>query len=116
MVQALGELGQNTQLPAQLRRDVAWMLSKIITEKDLDESIALTLLMDADLGEDVRMALQRIGGPKAIALLKTAMEKAQVDFKAALACSLRKCHVAVAEPPCPKLVPQKQTRVKPVGR
>lgn len=116
VVQALAELVENTQLPVQLRRDVVWMLSEIITEEELDESIVLSLLMDADLGEDVRMALQRIGGPKAVAVLKTAMEKAQGDFKAALACSLRKCHVAVTEPPCPKLVPRKQTQVKPVGR
>ncbi|MGQ9761649.1 MAG: hypothetical protein ACUVQH_07030 [Thermogutta sp.] len=116
VVQALGKLVQNTQLPVQLRRDVVWMLSEIITEEELNESIALHLLMNADLGEDARMALQRIGGPKSVALLKTAMEKAQGDFKAALACSLRKCHVAVTEPPCPKLIPQKQTRVKPVGR
>jgi len=116
VVQELAELLGNTRFPVQLRRDMVWMLSEIIADEELDESIALTYLMDADLGEDVRMALQRIAGPRAVALLKTAWEKAHGDFKAALACSLRKCNVAIAEPPCPKLVPRKQTQVKPVGR
>jgi len=116
VVQTLAELVGDKNWPVQLRRDMVWMLSEIIADEELDESIALPFLMDAELGEDVRMALQRIAGPKAIALLKAGLEKAKGDFKAAIACSLRKCHVAIEEPPCPKLIPRKQTQVKPVGR
>lgn len=116
VVQTLGELVADKNWPVQLRRDMVWMLSEILADEELDESIALPFLMDAELGEDVRMALQRIAGPKAIAVLKAGLEKAQGDFKAAIACSLRKCHVAFEEPPCPKLIPRKQTQVKPVGR
>lgn len=116
VVEALGELVVDTRLPVQLRRDVVWMLSEIIADEEIDESIASSLLKDPELQEDVRMALQRVAGPKAVALLKAALNQAEGDFKAALACSLRKCHVAIDDPPCPKLVPRKQTQVKPVGR
>lgn len=116
VVQALAELLGNTRFPVQLRRDMVWMLSEIIKDEETDESIALGLLMDPELGEDIRMGLQRINGPRAVAVLKAGYAKAQGEFKTALACSLRKCNVAIAEPPCPKLVPRKQTRVKPVGR
>lgn len=116
VVEALGELVVDTRLTVQLRRDMVWMLSEIIADEEIDESIAFSLLKDPDLQEDVRMALQRVAGPKAVGLLKAALQQAEGDFKAALACSLRKCQVAIEEPPCPKLVPRKQTRVKPVGR
>lgn len=113
---SLGELMLDSNRPIQLRRDMVCMLSEIIKDEETDESIALGLLMDPELGEDIRMGLQRINGPRAVAVLKAGYAKAQGEFKTAIACSLRKCGVAVDEPPCPKLVPRKQTRVKPVGR
>lgn len=73
VVQTLGELVADENWPVQLRRDMVWMLSEILADEELDESMALSFLMDADLGEDVRMALQRIAGPKAIAVLKAGM-------------------------------------------
>lgn len=116
VMESLGELMLDSNRPIQLRRDMVWMLSEIIKDEETDESIALGLLMDPELGEDIRMGLQRINGPRAVAVLKAGYAKAQGEFKTAIACSLRKCGVAVDEPPCPKLVPRKQTRVKPVGR
>jgi HEAT repeat protein len=116
VVETLGEMLGDTRLPLQLRRDIVWMLSEIIKDEEIDQASALPLLLDADLGEDVRMALQRVAGPNAIGVLKAGFIQAQGEHKTAIACSLRKCGVAIDEPPCPKLVPRKTTTVKPVGR
>lgn len=116
VVNTLGEMLGETHWPVQLRRDFVWMLSEIIRDEEIDQAVAIHLLLDPELGEDVRMALQRVAGPNAVATLKAGYGKAEGEFKAAIACSLRKCGVAVEEPPCPKLVPRKQTGVKPVGR
>ena len=116
VMETLGLLMLDSSRPIELRRDMVWMLSEIVKDEETDESIALGLLMDPELGEDIRMGLQRAAGPHAVAVLKAGYAKAQGEFKAAIACSLRKCGVTVDEPPCPKLVPRKQTQVKPVGR
>lgn len=116
VVQTLVQIMKEGLWPVQLQRDIIWMLSEIIADDEIDHNGALQALLDYDLGEDARMALQRVGGPRAIAVLKAGYAVAYGDFKAAIACSLRKCGVAVEEPPCPKLVPRKQTKVKPVGR
>lgn len=112
----LGELLGETHWPLQLRRDFIWMLSEIIRDEEIDQAVAIELLLNPDLGEDTRMALQRVAGPNAVAVLKAGYAQANGEFKAAIVCSLRKCGMAVEDPPCPKLVPRKQTAVKPVGR
>jgi len=114
--EALLELFQDEQQPVQLRRDVTWMLSEILDDEAIDPAGAARFLADADLREDVRAGLQRIGGPNAIAALKAGLETAPDDFKPSIACGLRALGVEVPSVPCLKLKPTKPTAVKPVGR
>ncbi|NMC20850.1 MAG: hypothetical protein GYA33_10570 [Thermogutta sp.] len=114
-VAALGEL-LLSGLPTQLARDVLWMLSEIIQDWEIDQSVGTALLLNPELGEDARMCLQRIGGENAVAVLKAGYARAEGDFQAAVACSLRRLGEDVPQPPCPKLQPRKTTSVKPVGR
>jgi len=115
VVAELLDVLDNAQLPVQLRRDVVWMLSEIIRDDEIDPDGAASLLDDPDLREDVRCALQRVPGERALTALKIGFGRATGEFKAALACALRARGIAVAEPPCPKLVPTKQTSVKPIA-
>jgi hypothetical protein len=114
--EALIDLVQDEQQPVQLRRDVVWMLSEILDDGAIDPPAAARFLTDADLREDVRAALQRIGGKNAIAALKAGLEAAPDDFKPSIACGLRALGVEVPSVPCQKLKPSKKTSVKPVGR
>lgn len=113
-VTVLGELF--SQLPTQLARDVLWMLSEIVQDWEIDQAIATALLLNPELGEDARMCLQRIGGENAVAVLEAGYARAEGDFKAAIACSLRRLGRDVPAPPCPKLRPRKETTFKPLGR
>lgn len=114
--EALIELLQDQQQPVQFRRDVVWMLSEIVDDDSIDPPAAAGFLADADLREDIRAGLQRIGGPNAIAALKAGLETAPDDFKPSIACGLRALGVEVPNVPCQKLKPSKKTNVKPVGR
>ncbi len=115
-IEALIEVFQDEQQPVQLRRDVAWMFSEILDDEAIDPPSAAKFLGDPDLREDVRAALQRIGGPNAIAALKAGLETVPDDFKPSLACGLRALGVDVPNVPCQKLKPTKKTNVKPFGR
>lgn len=116
VVEALIALLQDDDLPAQLRRDIVWMISEVADDSVIDPGGAARFLENADLREDVRAGLQRIGGPNAIAALKAGLENAPDDFKPSIACGLRALGVDVPHVPCLKLRPTKQTAVKPVGR
>jgi HEAT repeat protein len=102
--------------PIQLRRDVVWMLSEITRDDEIGVEGAVQGLADPELREDIRAALQRIGGPNAIAALKQGLEAAPDDFKPAIAASLRARGIAVPGVPDVKLKPTRETSVKPVGR
>jgi len=115
-VAGLIEVFTDEQLPAQLRRDVIWMLSEVVTNDEYDPAQAAEQLRNPDFRDDLRMALQRIPGDNAIAALKAGLEIVPDDFKPAIACSLRARGVDVPDVPCVKLKPTKQTSVKPVGR
>jgi hypothetical protein len=115
-VDALIGLFSDGQHPVQLRRDMAWMLSEIIQDGEIPPDGPAGFAADAELREDVRAALQRVGGPNAVAALKAALDAAPNDYKPAIAASLRACGVAVPGVPDVKLKPTKQTSVKPVGR
>ena len=115
-VAALIEVFTDEELPVQLRRDVVWMLSEIITNDEFNPADAAEMFKNAEFRDDMRMALQRIPGDNAIAALKAALEIVPDDFKPAIACSLRARGVEVPNVPCVKLKPTKQTKVKPVGR
>jgi HEAT repeat protein len=108
----IGLLGDGQ--PWAVRREAAWMLSEIAGEEAVDP--LARLLADKDLREHVRAALQRIPGPKSLAALKAALETAPVDYKPALAESLRRRGEEVPGVKSLRLVPAKATAVKPVGR
>jgi len=108
----LALLGDNW--PVAFRRDVLWMLSEIAGDEAVDQIAAL--LKHAELREDARCCLQRIPGDKSLEALKAALAAADGDFKSAIAESLRVRGTPVPNVPSKKLVPTKQTGVKPVGR
>ncbi len=97
-----------------VKREAVWMASEISG----DEAVAplARLLMDRDLGEHARAALQRIPGDKSLAALKDGFAAAPTERKAAIAESLHRRGVEVSGFTCRKLVPTKSTNVKPVGR
>ena len=114
VVAALCELLGNEQ-PDAVRREVLWMLSEI----GGDEAVAAIreipgILENKEIREDARCAVQRIPGEAAVQALKDGFEVAPEDFKHALAQSLRDRGVQVDGYPSQKLVPTKQTEVKPV--
>jgi len=98
--------------PPSLRRDVLWMLSEI-GGRDSVAPIA-ALLSNTDLREDARMSLERIPGEASLAVLKAALDTVPDDFKLNIAQSLRQRGVVVPGLPCAKMVPAKQTDVKPL--
>lgn len=95
-----------------VRREVVRMLSEI----GGDESVPAisSLLSHGDLREEARMALERIPGSASLQALKNALKSAPKDFKLNVAQSLRARGVEVQGYACRKLVPTKQTQVKPV--
>ena len=97
---------------AAVRREVLWMLSEIGGDESVDAMAAL--LGDAELREDARMALQRIPGDKSLSALRARLEAAGEDFKINIAESLRARGVEVPHLPSRKLVPCRQTLVKPL--
>jgi len=98
--------------PVAVRREVLWMLSEIGARISIKPIAGL--MRNKNLREDARMALERIPGKRAVAALKAAFEKTPEDFKPNIAQSLRKRGEEVAGYPCQKLVPTKQTDVKPL--
>ncbi len=110
--QILAELNQALiqDYPLTVRREILWMLSEI----GGDESVGRIAesLRHQELRDDARMALERIPGSKSLAALEAELAAATDDFKANIAQSLRRRGVKVAAPPCPKLVPTRETAVK----
>ncbi len=94
-----------------VRREVLWMLSEIGGDETV--TAVASLLGNADLREDARMALERIPGDASLQALQAALESAPQDFKINIAQSLRKRGVEVPGLPCEKLVPTKTTEVEP---
>jgi len=96
-----------------VRREVVRMVSEI----GGNESVyaVSSLLTHGDLREEARMALERIPGNESLNALKNALDSAPEDFKPNVAQSLRARGVEVRGIPCKKLVPTKQTNVKPVA-
>jgi HEAT repeat protein len=98
--------------PVPVRREVLWMLSEIGNRNAVKPIAAL--LSDKDLREDARMVLQRIPNKTALAALRAALEAAPDDFKLNIAQSLRQRGVKVPGLDCVKLIPTKETNVKPL--
>ena len=113
----IGLLGP--QQPAAVQREVLWMLSEI----GGDETVAAVReipdgLKNKEIREDIRCCVERIPGRASIDALVEALEAAPNDFALAIAQSLRARGVEVDSEkyPCQKMIPTKQTSVKPVGR
>jgi len=100
--------------PLQLRRDVLWMTWQIAGAEAVRPVAAL--LQHPELGEDARMCLEALPVREAVAALQAGLEAAPAEQKPALAYSLRKRGVDVPGVPDLRLVPTKETQVKPVGR
>lgn len=96
------------------RAEALWMLSEIAGDEAVEPIAAL--LDDAEIREDARCALQRLPGSAAVsALMRAALGEEEIAFKTALVASLRARGVEVAGVPCQKLVPTRETSVKPAG-
>lgn len=97
---------------ALVRREALWMLSEIGGDETV-EAVAV-LLSDEQVREDARMVLQRIPGRKSLEALKDGLKSAAMDFRPNIAQSLRQRGVMVRRPAPVKLVPTKETNVKPL--
>ena len=105
--------------PASVRREAFWMLSEIGSDETLDAIREMPgLLDDKEMREHARCAVERIPTEAAVDLLREGLEEAPEEFKLALAQSLRVRGVEVSQDryPCRKLVPTKQTKVKPASK
>ena len=99
--------------PVAVRREVIWMLSEIAGDEAVGPVAAL--LSDEELREDSRMVLERLPGEKSLSALKRGLETVPEKFKINIVQSLRARGVKVAGFPCRKLVPTRNTDLKPVG-
>ena len=98
--------------PPLVRCEALWMLSEIGGDETI-KPIA-DMLSDEEVREDARMALQRIPGKRSLDALKDGLKKAPMDFRLNIAQSLRQRGVRIRRPAPVKLVPTKQTNVKPL--
>jgi hypothetical protein len=98
--------------PIELQREILWMLSEVGGDTCV-ETVA-SLISDAGLREDARLALERIPGEASLASLQAALDSVPADFELNIAQSLRQRGVEVPGLPCVKLVPTKLTDVKPL--
>jgi hypothetical protein len=97
--------------PVPVRREALWMLSEIGDSSVV--GIIAKLLLEQKVPEEARCALERMPGPQATRALEQALRTAPEDFRFALANSLRVRGLAVKGYPTQKLLPTRQTSVKP---
>ncbi len=105
--------------PDSVRREVLWMLSEIGGEKTIDAIREIPdVLENKAIREDARCCVERIPGQAAVDALAEGLEASEDEFQLALAQSLRARGVEVDQEkyPCQKLVPTKETSVKPVSQ
>ena len=100
--------------PVQLRREVLWLIWQIADEDAVPPVAAL--LRHKELGEDARMALERLPGDSATVALKSALANAAEADRPALAHSLRVRGVDTPGVPDLRLTPTRKTSVQPHGR
>ena len=103
--------------PAAVRREALWMLSEIGGTMTIEAVRDLPgILEDKEIREDARCCVERIPANAAVWALQDGLDAAPEDFRIPLAQSLRVRGVEVPGLPCQKLVPTKQTQVKPVAQ
>jgi HEAT repeat protein len=103
--------------PDAIRREALWMLSEIGGEKTIEAIREIpNILENKAIREDARCCVERIPCAAAVEALQDGLEEAEDEFQLALAQSLRARGVEVDKDryPCQKLVPTRQTDVKPV--
>ena len=103
--------------PDAVRREAFWMLSEIGGEKTIEAIREIPdILENKAIREDARCCVERIPCQAAVEALQEGLEEAPADFALALAQSLRARGVEVDKDryPCQKLVPTRETKVKPV--
>jgi len=113
----IGLLG--SEQPLSVRREVFWMLSEIGGDRAVEAIRDLPdVVDDKDVREDARCALERIPTDFAVETLEEGLEIAPREFALAIAQSLRARGVKVNQEryPCQKLVPTKETSVKPAPK
>jgi len=98
--------------PVAVRREVLWMLSEIGQKKAVEPIAAL--LANKELREDARMVLERIPDKSSLAALRAGFKSAPEEFKPNLAQSLRNRGGKVRGYECVKLMPAKQTTIRPL--
>lgn len=104
--------------PAAVQREVLWMLSEIGGDGAVDAIRWIPgILENKEIREDARCAVERIPTDSATQALLEGLEASGDDFRLALAQSLRLRGVDVDKKRYPpqKLVPTKQTEVKPAS-
>lgn len=94
------------------KREVLWMLSEIAGDEAVEP--ITEQLKNEEIRDDARSALERLPGNKSLAALKAALKSVPDDFKPNIAQALRARGEKVSGFPCQKMVPTKQTEVKPV--
>ncbi len=94
-----------TSAPAPVCREVIWMLSEI-GDSDAVDSLA-ALLVNVEVREDARCALEQIPTSKATRALAKSLKYLPEDFRPALAHSLRVRGRRIRDYPSRKLVPAK---------
>jgi HEAT repeat protein len=105
--------------PTAVLRAVLWMLSEIGGDEAVDAIRNIPgILEDKEIREDARCAVERIPGEAATQALWDGLQAASDDFGLAIAQSLRVrgAEVDKEKYPSQKLVPNRQTKVQPVGR
>jgi HEAT repeat protein len=105
--------------PDAVRREVFWMLSEIGGDKTIEAIREIPdILENKAIREDARCCVERIPGQAAVQALADGLEESKDEFQLALAQSLRARggEVDKQKYPCQKLVPTKQTSVKPVAQ
>ena len=113
----IGLLGE--EQPDCVRREVFWMLSEIGTDKTVAAIREIPgILENKAIREDARCCVERIPGQFAVDTLAEGLEESDDEFQLALAQSLRARGVEVdpQKYPCKKLVPTRETSVKPVSQ
>jgi hypothetical protein len=98
--------------PVAIQREVLWSLSEIAVASEAAAPVA-ALLASAELRDDAKMVLERIPGEETLAHLRAALASAPAEFRPSLASSLRARGVEVPGYPSVKLVPARETEVKP---
>ncbi len=102
----------NGSLPVPVTREILWMLSEVGGREAVQPMAQL--LTNKDVREDARMTLERIPGRRSLTALRTAFDVVPDDFKSSIAQSLRCRGEMVSGYPCAKLIPSRNTEVRPL--